>query len=216
MTAAERMWRLPARPLADLLTDLHGLAERVRLGATVDIPAVTLMLADGHVVKGQLVQFAAREGQILVKDANTYEVTYVALVQVRAATVHYHEGNLDVLSVVGAPQADELHRRMGSLLEMVSLQGSLALDEFPTGEAARGVLAQALKDLDAVLRQMLSDPEQRESFTQAVKEIHVRTSDEGPGVWRDGHHLMVLLRVEGGQVQALSAGRLKAALEKLL
>jgi hypothetical protein len=209
------MWRLPARPYADLLTDLHGLAERVRHGETVDIPSLTLWLADGHKVHGQLVHFSAKEGLILVKDPSTFDATYVALVQVRAVTVHYSEHNVEILAAA-APNADELSRRLQALLERMSVQGTLELRDFPENEAARRVLAQALKDLEAALRQMLSDPEQRESFTQAVKEIHVRPSPEGPDVERDSGVLTVLLGLDAGQLTALSPGRLKRALEKLL
>lgn len=215
MKPAERMWRLPARPLADLLLDLHMLAERVRHGETVDVPSLTLWLADGHRVDGQLVHFAFREGLILIKHAGALDATYVALVQVRAVTVHYSEDNLDALSL-GAPAVEELHRRLEATLDTMSVHGDLSLEGFPPGEAARRVLAQGLKDLDAVLRQISSNPEQRESFTQAMREVQLRFSPDGPGAVRSGSVLLVEFGVDAGQVTALSAGRLKAAVEKLL
>ena len=209
------MWRLPARPLADLLADLHMLAERVRHGETVDIPSLTLWLADGHRVDGQLVHFASREGLILIKAASTFDATYVALVQIRAVTVHYSESNLDALSL-GAPAVDELHRRLEATLDMMGVQGELTMEGLPEVEAARRVLAQGLKDLDAVLRQIVANPEQRESFTQAFREVQVRFSPDGPAAVRSGPVLLVEFGVDAGQVTALSAGRLKAAVEKLL
>lgn len=215
-----RLLRLPARPVSEVLGDLQALGERHRGGEPLEPPGVTLWLKGGDRIAGVLVHYDRRQELVLVLDQQTGEATYLPLAEIRGLTVQVRDDLLESLSGgllkphAGAPPSRlELKRQARDLAELLGVPFECALED---GDEAAHALARGLRDLEGVLKNVRGDTEGRESFARAVRSVTLGSRSSGFGVeLRDGC-LQIWHGIEAGTLRLPAREELKAAIERLL
>lgn len=182
-----------------------------------DAPRVTLRLDSGHTVTGKLLAFA--DGQILLRDLGTgggLDATYVPLVAVRAATVHYGRANVHVAAEGRLPAMPD---RVPTRLELKRQAAALPLparvdwDAWPATDLGCVRLGAALAELGQVLGDLAGDPLGAEAL-RGLQGVRLEVGALGPDLHVADGWLLVQGRVDGEDVQ--TPADLRAAVEKAL
>lgn len=182
-----------------------------------EAPRVTLRLDSGHTVTGELLAFV--DGQILLRDLGTgggLDATYVPLVAVRAATVHYGRANVHVAARGRLPAMPE---RVPTRLELKRQAAALPMpvqvdwDAWPATDLGSVRLGAALTELGQVLGALAEDPLGAEAL-RGLQGVRLDIGAAGPDVRLEEGRLVVLGRVDGEDVQ--TPPELRAAVEKAL
>lgn len=166
MQAPDRYWHLPPHAPAALLQALNALRLRALAGEPVEVPAITVHVRGlAAPIKGELVAFQAPDALLLRPAGDApLDALYLAVGDVVAVAVHYHEHTLHLLSdgrlaphVGPAPTKGDLDRRAHAASEGLTLRRGSPLslsfdwDALPNSDAARYCLSAVLEALTTLL-----------------------------------------------------------------
>jgi hypothetical protein len=226
----DALFRLPARSVVTVLGELAALRDRARSGEPLEVPTVTMLLAAGHQLTGEVIALTdptPEDFTVLLKNAgNPLAVTYILGSAIQGVTVHLIPETVHLLSfgkfrslTDKVPTRLELERYLRSLATQLSptapLAHSIAWDEFPSSDAALQQLGDVLQDLQATLLVIQADDLGSTALQEQVQQLEIRTHVRA-GVLLQAGALTIQVQIVDHELVALSRSDLQRAIERLL
>jgi hypothetical protein len=179
------LFKLPAKSIREIFTELQKLRERSRTGDLVKVPKMTLLMTSGYSMDCELIQYIPETGDaiaLLDNRSGSLDVSYLHVNAIQAMTIHYTPENIHLLSFgklqpvsTKIPTRLELERRVRSLSEVRNLPITVAWNELPTTDDGFQIVGILIDDLEAILKDLFTDEMGENSVRQNMDciEIHV-------------------------------------------
>jgi hypothetical protein len=227
--------RLPAKAIGTLVAELCVLQDRVRSGETLEVPAISLLLASGHSLAGKIIQVTNgsvgitfpgenRDSTLLLQHQdNPLQVSYIPMDAICGITVYYSPQNLHLLSsgqvqpvTDKIPARLDLERKAQYLSEKLAGTAiSIVWDELPRSEEARQSLDIMLMNLEAAIMSIRSDELGRTTIQQQVERIEIRSGSSAE-VRLQTPVLTIYAAIQFQNLVYLAKSELKQAIERVL
>jgi hypothetical protein len=225
----DALFRLPARSITAVLSELAALRNRARSGEPLDVPTVTLWLAAGQSVRGDVIALAdanQADFTVLLKHPTALEATYIAGSAIQGVTVHLTVETTHLLSfgkfrslTEPVPTRLDLERFLRSLTTQLNpttpLTGPISWDEFPSTDAAMQQLGDVLNHLRSALLTIQADALGATALGEQVQRLDVRVHSQ-PGVILQAGILTVQVQILDHELVTLPQVELLRAIERLL
>jgi hypothetical protein len=216
--ASDPMFRLPAKPVSQLLVELAALQDRARSGDPIAPPEVTLRLDSGHCLTGSILRCSEATGLVLLLAAPR-DATYLPIGAIQAVTVHYSPETLHLLSddqirTGTVPSRLDLERQVRALSTQLSpITVTIAWDEMVTTDAA----FQSLGPLIQHVQEILLDIQADSLGSAALRRLDQVAIRFGEGQIRLADRALTLgIAVVDQDLVVLPKAQLRQAIERLL